>query len=348
MFSSMTLFPLILIFLLAAAAVWLAGIKLSETTDIIDQRFGLGEALGGMIFLAIATNLPEIAIVVTASLTNNMSLAIGNILGGIAIQTVVLVILDGVGLRNKAALTHQAASMQLVLEGILVICVLVITIMGTLLPMSVVFARIAPGDLMIAASWILGLWLISKARFGLPWTMRDLPQEINQAERRRSRKEARSISTTQATWIFMMAAIVTLIAGAILEESSSAIAVHIGWSGVLFGSTFLALATSLPEISTGLAAIRVGEYTLAVSDIFGGNAFLPVLFLPATLLSGKPVLPHAANSDIYLASLGALLTGVYIYGLIFRYKRQYFYLGIDSIAVLVLYILGMIGLFAIT
>jgi len=139
----------------------------------------------------------------------------------------------------------------------------------------------------------------------------------------------------------------TLAAGVVLEESSNAIADHVGLSGVLFGSTVLAAATALPEVATGLASVKIGDYTLAFSDIFGGNAFLPVLFLPATLLSGKSVLPQAQNTDIYLASLGALLTAVYIYGLIFRPKRQFLSLGIDSLVVLVMYIVGVIGLFTI-
>ncbi len=151
MFGSFSLLLLIPIFVVGAAAVWLAGVQLSNTTDVIDSRFGLGQALGGLIFLAIATNLPEIAIVVSASLTHHIGIAIGNILGGIAIQTVVLVILDGFGLRRKAALTYEAASLQLVLEGVLVINVLVISIMGTQLPTSVIYARLAPGDLLIAA-----------------------------------------------------------------------------------------------------------------------------------------------------------------------------------------------------
>ena len=123
MFASFPLILLIALFAVGATAVWLAGIQLSNTTDVIDTRFGLGEALGGLVLLAIATNLPEIAIVVSASMTRNIGIAIGNILGGIAIQTVVLVILDGFGLRRKGALAYEAASLQLVLEGVLVISV---------------------------------------------------------------------------------------------------------------------------------------------------------------------------------------------------------------------------------
>jgi len=116
---------------------------------------------------------------------------------------------------------------------------------------------------------------------------------------------------------------------------------------VLFGATVLAAATSLPELSTGLTSVRTEDYQLAVSDIFGGNAFLPVLFLLATLLSGKAVLPQAQDTDIYLTALGALLTLVYVVGLIFRPRRRIARMGIDSIVVLVLYVLGLAGLFAI-
>lgn len=348
MFVSFSLILLIPIFIVAAAAVWIAGIQLSTTTDIIDLRLGLGEALGGLIFLAIATNLPEIAIVVSASLTHNIGIAIGNILGGIAIQTVVLVILDGIGLRQKAALTYKAASLQLVLEGVLVICVLIISIMGTQLPRSIMFARLAPGDLLIVVTWLIGLWLINKARTELPWHEKGRAPDTLRPVHNRSQEKIEKWSSTRIMLVFTFSALITLAAGVILEESGSAIAAHIGWSGVLFGSTILAAATALPEISTGLAAIKIGDYTLAVSDIFGGNAFLPVLFLLATLLSGQSVLPQAQNTDIYLASLGVLLTAVYIYGLIFRPRRQFLCLGIDSIVVLILYIIGIVGLFAIS
>jgi cation:H+ antiporter len=110
----------------------------------------------------------------------------------------------------------------------------------------------------------------------------------------------------------------------------------------------LAAATSLPELSTGITSVRMKDYQLAVSDIFGGNAFLPVLFLLAVVVSGKAVLTDAQASDIYLAGLGVLLTCVYAAGLIFRTKRQVWRMGIDSFAVLTLYALGVGGLFAIS
>jgi cation:H+ antiporter len=132
--TSLALPILLLIFLLAAAFVWVAGVRLSNTTDVLSSRFGLGEALGGLIMLAIVTNLPEIAITASAALSNNIGVAVGNILGGIAIQTVVLVVLDAFGVRAPDTLTYRAASLVLVLEGALVIAVLTGVVMGSQLP----------------------------------------------------------------------------------------------------------------------------------------------------------------------------------------------------------------------
>ena len=158
---------------------------------------------------------------------------------------------------------------------------------------------------------------------------------------------ARGVSTTRSALVFTAAAVVTLVAGAVLERSGDAIAGDIGLSGVLFGATVLAAATSLPELSTGLTSVRKGDYQLAMSDIFGRNAFLPVLFLLAGLLSGKAVLPQAQRTDIYLTALGVLLTLVYLTGLVFRPQRRIARMGVDSLAVLVLYALGVAGLFAV-
>jgi cation:H+ antiporter len=137
------------------------------------------------------------------------------------------------------------------------------------------------------------------------------------------------------------------VAGVVLQQTSETIVKQLGMSGVVFGATILGAVTALPEISSRLAAVELGDHKLAISDILGGNAFLPVIFLVATLVSGKALLPHATKADMYLTALGMLLTSVYIYGLIFRPRRQIARMGIDSFVVLILYVVGVAGLFAI-
>src|ERR687884_1627654 len=155
MFDSLAVPLLVLIFAGAAGAVWVAGIFLTNTTDVLSTRLHLGEAFGGLILLAIATNLAEIAITVSAALSDNLGIAIGNILGGIAIQTVVLVVLDAFGVRGRDPLTYRAASLVLVLEGALVIAVLTVAVMGSQLPQWLVLWRIGPGGILIAVLWVV-------------------------------------------------------------------------------------------------------------------------------------------------------------------------------------------------
>jgi cation:H+ antiporter len=344
---------LVVAFVAAAAAIWVAGIALSDQTDVLSTRLHLGSALGGLILLAIATNLPEIAIVASASLSGNLGVAVGNILGGIAIQTVVLVALDAFGVRGQRPLTYRAASLVLVLEAALVVVVLAIVIAGTQLPKTLIAWRVTPAALLILLAWVGGLLLLRRAGRSLPWHESGQPPDGQEHPRGHSvttneqQATQRGTGTAKSATIFGCAAAVTLIAGVVLERSGDALADHIGLSGVLFGATILAAATSLPELSTGLTSVRNGDYQLAMSDIFGGNAFLPVLFLLATLLSGNAVLPQAERIDIYLTALAIVLTLIYAAGLLFCPRRRIARMGVDSLAVIVVYALGVGGLFAI-
>src|ERR671939_1047629 len=157
------------LFLASAGVIWFAGVKLSDNTDVLAERLHLGSALGGLILLAIATNLPEIAITGSAALAGQLDVAVGNILGGIAIQTVVLVALDAAGVRPRKPLTYLAASLTLLLEGAVVVALLLVVVMSTQLPTSLIALRLTPGAVLIAVLWGIGLVLLRRAGNGLPW-----------------------------------------------------------------------------------------------------------------------------------------------------------------------------------
>ncbi len=117
----------------------------------------------GLILLAVATNLSEIAITYSAAASGKLDVVVSDILGGIAIQTVVLVALDAFGVRERRPLTYQAASLILVIEGAVVLAVLVVVVMGTQLLKNLVFARLSPDVVLIAVVWVAGLLLTQRA-----------------------------------------------------------------------------------------------------------------------------------------------------------------------------------------
>jgi cation:H+ antiporter len=155
-------------------------------------------------------------------------------------------------------------------------------------------------------------------------------------------------STARAVLVFLGSCVVTLGAGLMLELSGDKLATRAGINGVIFGATALAGASALPEISAGIAAVRLGHHQLSVADIFGGNAFQVCLFLLADVISGRPVLPSSGDRNVWLAGLGIVLTIVYACGVIIRPSRCYFRLGIDSVVVIGVLALGIPGLIAVS
>lgn len=335
---------LIILFLISTLAIWISGIKLTRAIDAITTHYNLGEAFGGMVFLSIVTNLPEIAITGVAAYHRYYDIAISNILGGIAIQTVVLVLIDVFGVGRTAPLTQKGHAKILIIEGAAVICILGMVIIGSQFPNNLLFARSTPFEWTILGIWLGTIYLTTK--FITKKKSADIkPSSLKASLRLPSSKFKGSIS--KAMLVLIIGAMITLIAGWALEVTGEQIANRFGMSGILFGGTILALCTALPEISTGIASAKIRDYNMAVSDIFGGNAFLPVLFLMASLIGGDAILPNLKPSDIYLTVLGMILTGIYMVGMVLHSKKQIFRMGIDSLIVLIVYLIGLWGLFSI-
>lgn len=90
------------LFVLAAVVIWIGSNRLSKLVEFIDKTYQLGDAFGGTILLSLATNIPEIIIVVRGVQQGDTSIALGNVLGGIAMQTLLLVLFDFASRKNKA------------------------------------------------------------------------------------------------------------------------------------------------------------------------------------------------------------------------------------------------------
>ncbi len=337
--STLSTQVLLIIFVLAAIAIWIIGIKLIKAIDAITTHYELGGAFGGMVFLAIVTNLPEIAITAVAAYTKNYDMAISNLLGGIAIQTVVLVLIDVFGVGRSAPLTLKGHSKVLIIEGVAVILILSLVIVGTQFPPSVMYFRSTPFEWVIVLIWLGTIYLVTKLI--RKKKIIETSASISQPRMLKSKFKG---SINAAILLLIIGAIITLIAGWALTITGEQLAIRWNMTGVVFGATILALCTALPEISTGIASAKIREYNMAVSDIFGGNAFLPVLFLMASLISNDPILPSLNQADIYLTMLGIILTSIYMAGMLIHSKKQILRMGVDSFIVLIVYLIGIWGL----
>jgi cation:H+ antiporter len=342
---------LVLLFVAGGAATWAAGILLSKATDALDVRLGLGEELGGLLLLAVAGSLPEVAITVSAAASGNLGLAAGNLIGGIAMQTMVLLLCD-LAVGPARPLTYLVGALTPVLEGLLVIMVVAVAEMGALLkPSTAIGGVVSPASVAIVAVWVIGLYVINRARKEPRWSVEMPGSSPGRRHRRQAHPDAphpyATSSTGRVGLLFGLACAVTLAAGVLLEESGNELASRAGINGVIFGATILAIASALPEISSGIAAVRLGDNALAIGDVFGGNAFQLCLFLLADLVAGSPVLPSSGHLNAWLAALGVALTAVYGFGVIGRPMRCHFRLGPDSLLALALFVLGIGGLFVL-
>ncbi|MBA3374254.1 MAG: hypothetical protein H0U00_00275 [Actinobacteria bacterium] len=206
---------LVLVFAGGAVAIWVAGVALSKTTSALDSRLGLGEELGGLLLLAVAGSLPEVAITVSAAVEGHLDIAAGNLIGGIAVQTMVLVVCDIASGRERP-LTFLVGALTPVLEGMLVVLVISAVLMGSLLePSTAIGGVVSPASIAIVALWLVGIYVINRVRKSPRWSVSMPGARPGRRHRRESHSEKphpfAALSTLQIAAIFVGACAVTLV-----------------------------------------------------------------------------------------------------------------------------------------
>jgi len=233
-----------------------------------------------------------------------------------------------------------------------VMSVVAFALMGALLaPRFAIGGVVSPGSLAIVVVWLGGLFIINRERKVPHWQVDAHGSSPGRKHRRDAHPDAPPPYGGRTTAVvgafFGAACLVTLAAGVALEETGNELATRAGVNGVVFGATVLAAASALPEISSGIAAVRLGDNALAVGDIFGGNAFQLCLFLVADIVAMRPVLPYAGDTNAWLGALGIALTAIYCFGMISRPEHARLRIGPDSWLAVVVFGLGTAGLFAL-
>jgi cation:H+ antiporter len=328
------------VFVVSAGVVWFSGSRLATYADALAKRFALSEATVGVLLLAGVTSLPEIATSFSAASSGDAPLAVNNLLGSIALQITLLALADLV--YDPRALTSIVPDPVLLLQGTLNICLLAFVVIATMMPDTLI-AGAGIWSWLLLAAVIYSLRKITQGAKREPW----VAASEKQSEKARA-PERKDLHVSALGVKTVLSAVVILLAGYAVARSGENIAHQTGIGSSFMGVAFLALATSLPEFSTVFAAMRRGLYTMAISDILGTNIFNIALLLGIDVIAGgAPVLTRVGVFSTAAASIGILLTGLFLMGLAERRDRTVLRMGVDSAAVLVCYAGGLVFLFTL-
>ncbi len=332
------------LFAACAAGVWIAGTRLTISLDEISERKRLAKGLVGLIFLAGATELPEIVTTLNAAVQGNAKLVLGNMYGGIALQTTILAVVDGLFVR--AALTSYPRKPTNALEASLLILLLGLVLALTTFGEPLAIAHVGAGTILLAAAYAGSIYLLRNYDARTDWVPVDLPDIPASRSDPEAASKAPGVSLNTLYLRTAACCFAILCLGTLIVWLAEALAVQTGLGDNFVGATLLAGATSLPELSTTITAARLGAYTMAISNIFGSNLIMIVLLLPADIVyTPGPILAQAGPSAQFAIVSGILVTAVYVVGLLVRRKPRFFGIGLDSILVLALYGLCLAGLY---
>lgn len=329
-----------------ATITWMTGTRLSYLADAIGHRTGISRAIMGLLFLAAITELPELVTTFYSSWKGNAALALNNMFGGIVMQTAVLAVADAFVLH--LAISALPRKTTPILEGMLLIVMLSALLVVTMVGEIALFGYAGLGAIILAAVYVTSVLLLRRVDKSQNWKPIDLPNPDQLKTKTKNRDFRNTSARTQALYS-ILAICVILICGTLLVESAEAIAVQTFLGNSFVGVTLLAAATSLPELSTTITAVRIGAYTMAISNILGSNLIMILLILPADLLyRSGPILDQADDTARVALGFGVLVTAIYLVGLLVRKKPRIMGMGVDSLVVLVVYAISLVTLFQVS
>ena len=245
-------------FLISAAVVVVAAVKLAEYGDIIAVRTRLGGVFVGTIFLAGATSLPELMASISSFQTGVPNLAAGNFFGSNMVNVLLVALVDlfhfQVPLLRRVAVNHA-------LTAALTTILMLVAAISIAADIDIAIGWVGVDSLLLIGLYFGGVWLIQREGRG-PVDISTPPEPGPDFP-----------SLTRGLIGFAIAAVILVVVVPLLVDASSEIAIITGLGTGFVGVALLSVVTSLPELMAALAAMRLNAFDMAVGNLFGSSVF---------------------------------------------------------------------------
>ena len=316
-------------FVATAIGIVIAANFLAKFGDVIAIRTRLGGMFVGVLLMAGATSLPEVLTSISAVSQNTPGIAAGNLFGSNSFNMLLLAVLD-LASRNQRLL--RRAARRHALSGSLAILMIVLVLFFMQADIRLKVGWVGIDSLLIIAVYVIAVRLISKDQPGLEANIEDIPVG------------------TPKLWVglvgFLAAAAALIVITPIMVRSASEIADITGLGTTFVGTTLVAMVTSLPEVVTTIAAIRIGASDMAIGNLFGSNMFnMAALGLTDFFYTSGRFLPAIDPAFVLVGMLGLMMTVVGLVGNLARLEKRLWFIEIDSLVLFIIYITGMILLY---
>lgn len=312
-------------FILSAAVIVGAAYFLAKYGDVIAIRTGLGGMFIGILLMAAATSLPELLTSMEAVRQNTPNIAAGNLLGSNGFNMLLLAILD---LLHRSQRILRKAAMRHALTGSLAILMIGLVLFFITAEIEVKVGWVGLDSLIIIGTYIFALRLISGDQEKGKPAEKYIPEG------------------TPKLWVgllgFAAAAGVLIFITPYMVGASADIAEITDLGTTFVGTTLVALVTSLPEMVTTIAAIRIGASDMAIGNLFGSNMFNMVALGVTDLFYTQGRFLATIDPAFMLVGLfGLLMTAIGLVGNLAKLEKRFWFIEIDSLLLFILYFFGM-------
>ena len=323
----------------AAAVILVASQFLAKSADVVAEKTGLGRSFVGVVMLATATSLPELGTGVSAiALVDAPDLAAGDAFGSNMFNLLIIGLVDLIW-RNGPILT--AVSKTSVLIAALGVAAIAVAALAILLHRSTDYFNnwyISPITVVIIALFFFAMYMIFRSG-RTDRTNADGSQETPQYEGSSLGKTLLSFGTSAA---------VIVVAAVLLSKVGDGLAEEMGWEASFVGTQFLALSTSLPELATSIAALRLNAPELAITNVLGSNLFNMgfVLFIDDLVYTDGAVWAAVSGVHMLSAAIAIIMTLGVIVALVSRPRgRLGRYWTVDGAALTATYLAASVLVF---